>query len=289
LYNLTSPRVVAELLSRYNIKISKKFGQNFLIDKNVMNKIIYAADLKPSDFVLEVGTGIGALTVELAERAEKVLTFEIDKTLTPLLHDTLNIHSNINLIQGDFLKQNINEVLRENFGERAFKVVANVPYYISTPIMMLFLESDLNLSKVVFLIQKEVAQRIVASPGSDEFGALSLAVQYRMSPKIVAYVPPTVFMPAPKVDSAIIVLERRLDPAVQVKDDKLMFLLIKAAFAQRRKKILNALAAISPNEKTKEELLSILKNCGIDPGRRGETLTLVEYGRVSDMIGQKAT
>lgn len=289
MYNLTSPRVVAELLSRYNIKISKKFGQNFLIDKNVMNKIIYAADLKPSDFVLEVGTGIGALTVELAERAEKVLTFEIDKTLTPLLHDTLNIHSNINLIQGDFLKQNINEVLRENFGERAFKVVANVPYYISTPIMMLFLESDLNLSKVVFLIQKEVAQRIVASPGSDEFGALSLAVQYRMSPKIVAYVPPTVFMPAPKVDSAIIVLERRLDPAVQVKDDKLMFLLIKAAFAQRRKKILNALAAISPNEKTKEELLSILKNCGIDPGRRGETLTLVEYGRVSDMIGQKAT
>jgi 16S rRNA (adenine1518-N6/adenine1519-N6)-dimethyltransferase len=282
--NLTSPKVVTELLHRYNIKASKKFGQNFLIDRNIMNKITDAASLNPSDMVLEVGSGLGALTVELAKMAEKVLTFEIDKALAALLSETLSTHTNVDLIFGDILKQNLYELTNRYFGEKDFKVVANVPYYISTPIIMLFLESRLPLSRMVLLVQKEVAQRMVANPGSEEFGALSLAIQYRMSPRIEAIVPPTVFMPAPEVDSAIIVLERRTKPTVKVKDENLMFELIRAAFAQRRKRLPNALAAISPNGKTKTEILSILDNCDIDPKRRGETLTLEEFARIADMI-----
>ena len=286
MYNLTSPKVVAELLRKNNIKINKKFGQNFLIDRNIMNKITDAASLKPSDLVLEVGTGMGALTVELAKMAEKVLTFEIDKALTPLLSQILSMCSNVDLIYDDILKQNLKELTNRYFGEKDFKVVANVPYYISTPIIMLFLESRLRLSRMVLLVQKEVAQRMVASPGSEEFGALSLAVQYRMSPKIEAFIPPAVFMPAPEVDSAIIVLDRRTEPIVKVKDESLMFVLIRAAFAQRRKKLPNALAAISPNGKTKAEILSILDICGIDHDRRGETLTLKEFARIADMFCQ---
>jgi len=284
MYNLTSPKVVAELLQKNNIKISKKFGQNFLIDRNIMNKITDAANLKPSDLVVEIGTGIGTLTVELAKLAEKVLTFEIDKNLMPLLSETLSMYSNVELIYGDILKQDLRELVNRYFGEADFKVVANVPYYISTPIVMLFLESRLNLSRMVLLVQKEVAQRMVASPGSEEFGALSLAVQYRMSPKIEAFVPPAVFMPVPEVDSAIIVLERRTEPIVKVNDERLMFEVIRAAFAQRRKKLSNALAAISPNGKTKAEILSILDICGIDLGRRGETLTLEEFARIADKL-----
>jgi len=284
MYNLTSPKVVADLLRKHNIKISKKFGQNFLIDRNIMNKIIDAASLKPSDSVLEVGAGMGALTVELAKIAEKVLTFEIDKALEPLLSDTLSIYPNVDLIYGDILKQDLKEFSNRYFGEKDFKVVANVPYYISTPIIMLFLESHLHLSKMVLLVQKEVAQRMVANPGTEEFGALSLGVQYRMLPRIEAFVPPAVFMPAPEVDSAIIVLERRAEPVVKVKDESLMFKLIRAAFAQRRKKLPNALAAISPNGKTKAEILSILGNCSIDPDRRGETLTLEEFARIADKL-----
>lgn len=286
MYNLTSPKVVTELLHKYNIKASKKFGQNFLIDKNIMNKITDAASLNPSDMVLEVGAGMGALTVELAKAAEKVLTFEIDKTLAPLLSETLSMHTNVDIIFGDILKQDLNEITSRYFGEKSFKVVANVPYYITTPIIMLFLESRLPLSRMVLLVQKEVAQRIVANPGSEEYGALSLAIQYRMSPGIGAIVPPTVFMPAPEVDSAIIVLERRTQPAVKVKDERLMFELIRAAFAQRRKRLSNALSAISPNGKTKTEIVSILDSCGIDPKRRGETLALDEFARISDMIRQ---
>lgn len=284
--NLTSPKVVTELLRRYNIKAIKKFGQNFLIDRNIMNKITDAASLNSSDVVLEVGSGLGALTVELAKMTEKVLTFEIDKALAPLLSETLSMHTNVDLIFGDILKQNLYELTNRYFGEKDFKVVANVPYYISTPIIMLFLESRLPLSRMVLLVQKEVAQRMVANPGSEEFGALSLAIQYRMSPRIEAIVPPTVFMPAPEVDSAIIVLERRTKPAVKVKDENLMFELIRAAFAQRRKRLPNALASISPNGKTKTEILSILDNCDIDPKRRGETLTLEEFARIADMIRQ---
>jgi len=276
--------VVAELLQKNNIKISKKFGQNFLIDRNIMNKITDAANLKPSDLVVEIGTGIGTLTVELAKLAEKVLTFEIDKNLMPLLSETLSMYSNVELIYGDILKQDLRELVNRYFGEADFKVVANVPYYISTPIVMLFLESRLNLSRMVLLVQKEVAQRMVASPGSEEFGALSLAVQYRMSPRIEAFVPPAVFMPVPEVDSAIIVLERRTEPIVKVNDERLMFEVIRAAFAQRRKKLSNALAAISPNGKTKAEILSILDICGIDLGRRGETLTLEEFARIADKL-----
>ncbi len=286
MYNLTSPKVVIELLRRYDIKISKKFGQNFLIDRNIMNKITDSASLKPSDLVMEVGTGTGALTVELAIRAAKVVTFEIDKTLMPLLSETLSMYSNVKLIYGDILKQDLKELANSYFGENDFKVVANVPYYISTPIIMLFLESRLCLSRMVFLVQKEVAQRMVAKPGSEEFGVLSLAIQYRTSPRIEAIVPPTVFMPAPEVDSAIIVLERRSEPAVKVNDESLMFEIIKAAFAQRRKRLPNALAAISPYGKNKGEILSILDSCGIDPERRGETLTLEEFARISDMICQ---
>jgi len=282
--NLTSPKIVKDLLRRHDIKISKRFGQNFLIDKNIMNKITDAAALIPTDLVLEVGTGMGALTIELARRAEKVLTFEIDKTLTPLLNETLSMHSNVELIYGDILKQNLQDIISMHFGEKDFKVVANVPYYISTPIVMLFLESQLRLSKMVLLVQKEVAQRMVAIPGSEEFGALSLAVQYRMIPRIEAIIPPTVFMPAPAVDSAIIVLDKRVELAVNVKDECLMFELIKAAFLFRRKKISNALSAISSHGKTKEEILKILISCDIDPCRRGETLALQEFARIADAV-----
>lgn len=284
MYNLTSPKVIKELLSRYDLKISKKYGQNFLIDRNILDKIVSAANLTSSDNVLEIGTGLGALTVELAKRAKKVLSFEIDRTFSSFLTETLSFYTNLELIFEDVLKQDIGMLVQRHFGENTFKVVANVPYYITTPIIMQFLESDLHLSRMVLLVQKEVAQRIAANPGSEEYGALSLAVQYKMKTKIKAIVPPTVFMPAPEVESAIIVLDSRTEPAVKVNDSNLMFKLIKAAFAQRRKKLLNSIAAIEPNGKSKSELLSILNSCGIDSGRRGETLSLEEFALIADKI-----
>jgi len=282
--NLTSPKTIIELLRKNKLIISKKFGQNFLVDKNVLDKILSAADLTPEDLVLEIGAGMGTLTVELAKRAKKVVSIEIDKKLIPVLTETLEAHENVSLINDDVLKIDLREIVDDHFGDRDFKVVANVPYYISTPIIMLFSESNLRLTKMVLLLQKEVAQRIVARPGGKDYGILSLAVQYRMMPEIIDHVPPTVFLPPPKVESAIIMLERRLHPQVLVKDEKILFELIKAGFAQRRKRILNAFAARFPLDKTKQEILSILDLAGIDPNRRGETLTIEEYARVADII-----
>jgi len=288
LQNLYSPKVVKEFLSRYNILLKKKFGQNFLVDKNTLEKIAHIAELDNSTSVLEIGPGIGTLTVELSKRAKNVLTIEIDISLKPVLDEILADSLNVKTIYGDFLNQDLNLISKTYFDDKPFTVVANVPYYITSQIIMSILESKLEVNKLVLLVQKEVAQRIVAKPGTKDFGAISNAVQYRMIPRIAAIVPRTVFMPMPDVDSAILVLDKRNEPAVTVEDSNLMFAVIKASFAQRRKKLINSLTILFPKDKPKDEVLEILNGSGVDLNRRGETLSLEEFAKIADTISKSS-
>ena len=265
---LGNPKYTIEVLQKYDFVFQKRFGQNFLIDTHVLDKIIDASQITKDDFVLEIGPGIGTMTQYLAEAAREVAAVEIDKSLIPILKDTLKEWDNVTVINDDILKVDIARLAREKNQGRPIKVVANLPYYITTPIIMGLFENHVPLDSITIMVQKEVAERMQVGPGTKDYGALSLAVQYYATPKIVANVPPNCFMPRPKVGSAVIRLDRYLEPPIQVRDEKLMFRLIRAAFNQRRKTLLNALRNSQNLDYSKEQIEQALRDCGLAPNIR---------------------
>jgi 16S rRNA (adenine1518-N6/adenine1519-N6)-dimethyltransferase len=279
--------VTIDTIKKYEFAFQKKFGQNFLIDEHVINKIISAADIGKDDCVLEIGPGIGTMTQYLAENAGRVVAVEIDKNLIPILGETLAEYDNVTIINDDILKVDINKIVEENNGGRPIKVVANLPYYITTPIIMGLFEKHVPLSSVTVMVQKEVAERMQVGPGTKDYGALSLAVQYYASPYIVANVPPNCFIPRPGVGSAVIKLTRYETPPVEVKDDKLMFKLIRAAFNQRRKTLQNAVAGSNELAFTKEQVAAALEELQLSTNIRGERLQLAEFAALSDILLDK--
>ena len=278
---LGNPQNTIEILQKYDFSFQKKFGQNFLIDTHVLDKIIRAADITKEDMVLEIGPGIGTMTQYLAEAAGKVVAVEIDKNLIPILTDTLHDYDNVTVINEDVLKLDVRELAREENGGRPLKVVANLPYYITTPIIMGLFENDVPVESITVMVQKEVADRMQTGPGNKDYGALSLAVQYYAEPYIVANVPPNCFMPRPRVGSAVIRLTRHEKPPVEVKDEKLMFDIIRASFNQRRKTLANGLNNSDKLSLAKEELIEAIERLGKGPGVRGESLTLEEFAELS--------
>lgn len=281
---LSNPQKTIEVIKKYQFNFQKKFGQNFLIDERVIDKIIAAAEITKEDCVLEIGPGIGTLTQMLAEHAKQVIAVEIDKNLIPVLEDTLSDYDNILIINQDILKVDINELVEKYNGGKPIKVVANLPYYITTPIIMGLFESHVPLDSVTVMVQKEVAQRIQEGPNCKEYGALSLAVQYYAKPYLVANVPPNCFMPRPNVGSAVIRLTRWEQCPVQVEDEKFMFALIRAAFNQRRKTLVNAVNNARELEITKEQMLHALDELGYLPTLRGEALSLQEFATLSNTL-----
>jgi len=280
---LYSPKVMKDLLDKYGFKFSKKLGQNFLIDGNIINKIANTAELDENSGVIEIGPGFGTLTQELCKKAKKVVAIELDKSLEKVHKETLN-YDNVKIIYDDFMKVDVVKLIDEEFKGMDVKIVANIPYYITTPIIMKILEERYKISKIVVMVQKEVAQRLNSKPGSKEYGAITLAVQYRADTNIALMVPNTVFMPRPKVDSAVIEFNILSKPRIEVMDEKMLFALVKASFGQRRKTILNG---ISNNMKlSKDFVKEILEKSEIDPGIRGETLSLHEFGRISDEMSK---
>lgn len=283
--DLGIPQNTVAVLQKHNFTIQKKFGQNFLIDTNVLEKIIAAAEISKEDCVLEIGPGLGTMTQHLAERAGNVIAVEIDKNLIPILEETLSAYENVTLINADILKLDIGKLAEEKNGGRPFKVVANLPYYITTPIIMGLFESRVPLKSITVMVQKEVADRMQVGPGTKDYGALSLAVQYYAKPKIVANVPPNCFMPRPNVDSAVIRLTRYEEPPVQVDDERRMFALIRAAFNQRRKTLVNALNNAPELGVSKEQVAAALEKLGLLPTIRGEALTLEQFAQLSKELG----
>ena len=283
---LGNPQNTIAVLQKYHFNFQKKFGQNFLIDTHVLDKIIRAAEITKDDFVLEIGPGIGTMTQYLAQAAREVVAVEIDKALIPILQDTLSGFPNAEVIQDDILKVDIAELAAERNGGRPIKVVANLPYYITTPIIMSLFEHDVPLALVTVMVQKEVAERMQAGPGSKDYGALSLAVQYYADPYIVANVPPNCFMPRPNVGSAVIRLTRHKVPPVQVEDEKLMFQMIRASFNQIRKTLVNGLNHSPEMTLTKEQIIKAVEGLGKGAGVRGEALTLEEFAKLSNTIYQ---
>lgn len=281
---LSNPQKTIEVIKKYQFNFQKKFGQNFLIDERVIDKIIAAAEITKEDCVLEIGPGIGTLTQMLAEHAKQVIAVEIDKNLIPVLEDTLGDYDNILIINQDILKVDINELAEKYNGGKPIKVVANLPYYITTPIIMGLFESHVPLDSVTVMVQKEVAQRMQEGPNCKEYGALSLAVQYYAKPYLVANVPPNCFMPRPNVGSAVIRLTRWEQCPVQVEDEKFMFALIRAAFNQRRKTLVNAVNNARELEITKEQMLHALDELGYLPTLRGEALSLQEFATLSNTL-----
>ena len=279
---LGDPKRTIEVLQKYNFAFQKRFGQNFLIDTHVLEKIIASAEITKEDFVLEIGPGIGTMTQYLAEAAREVAAVEIDKTLIPILQDTLKEWNNVTVINNDILKVNIRQLALEKNQGRPIKVVANLPYYITTPIIMGLFENQVPIESITIMVQKEVADRMQVGPGTKDYGALSLAVQYYARPEIVANVPPNCFMPRPKVGSAVIRLERYEQPPVQVKDEKLMFRLIRASFNQRRKTLVNGLKNSPELHFSKEEIEQALVNCGLPLTVRGEALTLEQFAQLAN-------
>ncbi|MDD2573600.1 MAG: 16S rRNA (adenine(1518)-N(6)/adenine(1519)-N(6))-dimethyltransferase RsmA [Bacillota bacterium] len=282
-YTLSETR---EIIKRFGIKPSKGLGQNFLTDKNILGKMVTAAELNQNDQVLEIGPGIGTLTRELAAKVGEVVAVEIDKRLVPVLGHTLKYCANVEVINADILTFDLKSLWKDHFTGRV-KVVANLPYYVTSPIIMRLLEENIPLERIVVMVQKEVAQRMNAGPGGKDYGALSIAVQYRSRPSIVAEIPPTVFVPPPKVASAIIRLDiKDADLRCAVKDERLLFRLVRAAFGQRRKTLINALGS-GLSSIAKEDLAEALEGCGIDRRRRGETLSIEEFCRLADYIYEK--
>lgn len=281
---LVHPQKTVEILQKYQFHFQKKFGQNFLIDAHVMDKIISASSITKDEFVLEIGPGIGTMTQFLCESAGYVAAVEIDTNLIPILKDTLRGYDNVTVLNEDILKVDIGRLVQEKNGGKPIKVVANLPYYITTPILMGLFESHVPLKSVTVMVQKEVAQRMKAEPGTKDYGALSLAVQYYAQPEIVANVPANCFMPRPKVGSAVICLKCHKEPAVSVKDEKLMFEVIRASFNQRRKTFVNGLHHFPGIHLSKEQIQEMLKMLGLPEQVRGETLTLVQFAAVSDCI-----
>lgn len=281
---LGNPQETIQVLQKHDFHFQKKFGQNFLIDTHVLDKIVEAADVSEEDFVLEIGPGIGTMTQYLCEHARQVLAVEIDKNLIPILQETLSSYDNVDILQGDILKQDIGAIAEKYNGGQPIKVVANLPYYITTPIIMGLFESRVPLANVTVMVQKEVADRMRAEPGTKEYGALSLAVQYYAEPYLAANVPPNCFMPRPKVGSAVIRLSARQKPPVEVKDEKLMFRLIRAAFNQRRKTLQNAITNSGELNFSKEETGQAITSVGLNPSIRGEKLGLAEFAALADEL-----
>lgn len=281
---LSNPQKTIEVIQKYQFDFQKKFGQNFLIDGRVLEKIMDAADITKEDFVLEIGPGIGTMTQYLAERAREVLAVEIDKNLIPILAETLSEYENVDILNADILKTDLNKIAEEKNGGHPIKVVANLPYYITTPIIMGLFESHVPVENVTVMVQKEVADRMHAGPGTKDYGALSLAVQYYAEPYIAANVPPNCFMPRPKVGSAVIRLTKHKTPPVQVKNEKLLFQLIRASFNQRRKTLQNGIKNFSGFNFSKEEVAEALEQMGVSPTIRGEALTLEQFAQLSNLL-----
>ena len=281
-----NPQNTIEILQKYQFTFQKKFGQNILIDTHVLDKIIRAADIGKEDMVLEIGPGIGTMTQYLAEAAGKVIAVEIDKNLIPILSDTLSGYENVQIINEDVLKLDIQRLVEEENAGRPIKVVANLPYYITTPIIMGLFESHVPLHSVTVMVQKEVADRMQTGPGNKDYGALSLAVQYYAEPYIVANVPPNCFMPRPKVGSAVIRLTRHEKPPVEVEDERLLFDIIRASFNQRRKTLANGLNNSDRLDIPKEAITEAIQQLGKGPSVRGETLTLEEFAKLSNSLWQ---
>lgn len=278
------PQNTIAVLQKYNFNFQKKYGQNFLIDTRVLEKIISAADITKEDFVLEIGPGIGTMTQYLCEHAGRVAAVEIDRNLIPILEDTLSAYENVEIIQQDILKMDINQFVQERNQGKLIKVVANLPYYITTPIIMGLFESHVPIDSITIMVQKEVAERMQVGPATKEYGALSLAVQYYAKPEIVANVPPNCFMPRPKVGSAVIRLNRHREAPVQVKDERQMFALIRASFNQRRKTLVNGLNNAPDIAHSKEEIVLALEKMGLPANVRGETLSLAQFAKLSDLL-----
>lgn len=276
---IASPQVTQHILNRFKLRADKKLGQNFLIDENVVHQIVAAAELSEADTVLEVGPGIGTLTQGLAESKARVVAVELDTRLLPVLATTLNGYDNVRVVHGDILKVNI----MEEVGAPSFKVCANLPYYITTPIIFALLEKRLPMERLVAMVQKEVAERMAAQPGGKEYGALSVAIQYYTEPKIAFIVPPTSFIPAPAVDSAVIVCKRREKPPVEVCDEGLFFRVVKAAFSLRRKMLSNSLKNMGIKS---EQVAKWLELADVDGKRRAETLSLEDFAKLTNSFNE---
>lgn len=283
---LGNPKNTIEVLQKYNFNFQKKFGQNFLINTGILEEIIEAAKITKDDFVLEIGPGIGTMTQYLCESAREVVAVEIDKNLIPILKDTLSPYDNVEVINDDILKIDINKLAEERNNGKPIKVVANLPYYITTPIIMGLFESHVPIDSITIMVQKEVADRMQEGPGSKEYGALSLAVQYYAKPEIVVNVPPSCFMPQPKVGSAVIRLTRHEEPPVNVENEKLMFQLIRASFNQRRKTLANGLNNYSGLQLDKETIQQCIEELGVPITIRGEALSLEQFAELSNIIGK---
>lgn len=282
--DLGNPKNTIEILNKYKFVFQKKFGQNFLIDTHVLDKIIRASEITKDDFVLEIGPGIGTLTQHLCENAREVVAVEIDKMLIPILSDTLSQYSNITILNSDILKTDINKLIEEKNGGKPIKVVANLPYYITTPIIMDLFERHIPLDNVTVMVQREVADRMEAQPGTKNYGALSLAVRYYSEPYIAAFVPPNCFMPRPNVGSAVIRLTLHKEPKVKVKDEALMFGLIRASFNQRRKTLVNGLYNSQDLNFTKDEILKAINEIGLSDDIRGEKLSLEQFADLANQL-----
>lgn len=282
--NLGNPRNTIAVLQKYQFHFQKKFGQNFLIDTHVLDRIMEAAEVCGDDFVLEIGPGIGTMTQYLCERAREVVAVEIDKNLIPILEETLKEYHNVEIVNDDILKMDIAALARQRNSEKPIKIVANLPYYITTPIIMGLFESHVPIESITVMVQKEVADRMQASPGSKDYGALSLAVQYYARPKIAANVPPNCFMPRPAVGSAVICLTRHREPPVKAEDEKLMFSVIRASFNQRRKTLANGLNNAPDIPLSKERIQQSILALGVSVNVRGETLSLKQFAELSNII-----
>lgn len=284
--DIATPVRTQEILKKYGFSFKKSLGQNFLIDPNILRNIVSHAELTKDSAAVEIGPGIGALTEHLARAAGKVVSFEIDQRLLPVLEDTLSPYDNVQIIHSDILEADTKTIFAEQLADfEDIMVVANLPYYVTTPILLKLLHDRLPIRGMVVMMQKEVADRITAKPGTKEYGSLSIAIQYYMDAEVAMTVPKTVFMPPPNVDSAVIKLTRRDEPAVLVKDEDFLFLVSRGSFVQRRKTILNNLQTSLPEGKArKEEILKALEDTGIEPSRRGETLSIQEFGALADAL-----
>ena len=281
---LGDPKYTIEVLQKYNFAFQKRFGQNFLIDTHVLDKIIDSAQITKDDFVLEIGPGIGTMTQLLCENAREVAAVEIDTNLIPILKETLAAYDNVTVINEDILKVDIAALAKEKNGGRPIKVVANLPYYITTPIIMGLFESHVPIDSITIMVQREVADRMQVGPGTKDYGALSLAVQYYAKPEIVLNVPPTCFMPRPNVGSAVIRLKRHAQCPVEVDDAEFMFRLIRASFNQRRKTLANGLSNSTELTLTKEQIAKAIESLGVSPSIRGEALTLAQFAQLSNFF-----
>ncbi len=286
---LGTPQSTIAVLNKYKFVFQKKFGQNFLIDPHVLDKIVRFAEIKEDDFVIEIGPGIGTMTQYLAASAREVTAIEIDKALIPILEETLGGYDNVTVINEDVLRCDIRSLVCDKNKGRPVKVVANLPYYITTPIIMGLFESRVPLESITVMVQKEVAERMRTGPGSKEYGALSLAVQYYARPELVAHVPPNCFMPRPKVGSAVIRLSRHEKPPVQAEDEGFLFAVIRASFNQRRKTLVNGLSNSLELAVSKEAAAEALEEMGLPPGIRGEALTLEQFAELADRLYKKQT